>query len=246
MKPIIYHTGLTPPPSVDLAGFEICYYPVLKVEYETHNIPQDFSDILHADPIILLMSKNAVFGLDNWLTHFGLSADFFTNAEFWTVGAKTHACLNNILGIRSFYPDEMTGKGVLKVLSKQNNSKVLLISSHDPQQYFIEGLSSAGIIFFHFPVYKIHIIKSPEFSTYFQNIESNYIIITSPSSVNGILSSLALSDLSQLNTKIISIGPTTSTAICQQGGDVFHESEVQDINVLYNNLDSLGIESSHH
>ena len=239
MKPIIYHTGFTPPPSMDIDGFEICYYPVLKVEYISSNTPQDISDFIQLDPIILIMSKNAVIGLDKWFAHFNLKSDFFSDTKFWTVGDRTHACLKKILGIQAFYPDKMTGQGIIEALKKKNRSRVLLIAGQKPRQEFIEGFSIAQINFFHFPVYNIHIEENSYFFADFQNIESNYLIITSPSSVDGILKSLSLVDLTNLKNRLISIGPTTSAAIRQKGGDVFLESEVQSIHALYDNLDSL-------
>ncbi len=160
MIPVIYHTGLTPPPPCHITGYEVCHFSVLQVEYEHTNAPQDISDILLMDPIVLMMSKNAVIGLHKWLLHFGLKSDFFADADFWTVGERTHECLKKILGIESFYPDEMTGNGVMLALQKQNYSNILLISGHTPRPEFIEGLSAAGINFFHFPVYKIYISES--------------------------------------------------------------------------------------
>ena len=82
MKPVIYHIGLTPPPLVDIEGFEICHYPVLRVDYESSNVPQDISDILHMEPILLMMSKNSVIGLSKWLVHFDLKPDFFFCNDF--------------------------------------------------------------------------------------------------------------------------------------------------------------------
>ena len=245
MIPVIYHTGLTPPPPVYIDGYEVCHFSVLKVEYESNNVPQDLSGILLMDPIVLMMSKNAVIGLHKWLLHFGLKSDFFADADFWTVGERTHECLKKILGIESFYPDEMTGQGVKLALQKQNNSNILLISGKKPRQEFIEGLSSAGINFYHFPVYKIAISESKKLSAHFKDHESNYLIITSPSAVDGILRSLSLLNLSRLKSRIISIGPTTSAAIRQNGGDVFLESEVQNINALYDSLEKLINEASH-
>ena len=98
--PVIYHTGFTPPPANGIEGFKICYYPVLKVEYEISNDPQVISEILQVNPIVLIMSKNAVIGLDKWLSYFGLASNFFDDANFWSVGDRTHACLQNILGIQ--------------------------------------------------------------------------------------------------------------------------------------------------
>ena len=245
MKSEIYHTGLTPPRSVKIDGFEIFHYPVLKVDYESNNVPQDIRDILQLDPIVLMMSKNAVLGLQQWISHFDLESDFFSDTKIWTVGDRTHACLKDILGIQSYYPNEMTGKGVTKALHKQNHFRVLLISGYTLRQEFIDGLSLVGVNFFHFPVYKTTCVESIEFSTHFKNAESNYLIITSPSGVDGILKSLSLSDLSKMKNQIISIGPTTSAAIRQKCGDVFLESEVQNIMALYDNLKDIILKSSY-
>ena len=242
---VIYHTGLTKPPSVDIDGFEVCYCPVLKVEYESTNVPQDISDFLQLKPIVLMMSKNAVKGLDKWLNNYGMEPDFFAGADFWTVGDRTQVYLQRTLKIQSFYPEEMTGKGVLRALQEQNQSRILLISSQDPRMEFIEGLSLAGINYYHFSVYKTSCNENIEFSTHFKNDESNYLIITSPSTVDGILKSLSFPDLKKMKTRLISIGPTTSAAIRQNGGDVFLQSEAQNINALYENLGSLILESSH-
>ena len=176
---------------------------------------------------------------DKWISNFGLEADFFADADVWTVGDRTHACLQNILGITAFYPDKMTGVGIIQALQRKNHSRVLLISGQNLRPEFIEGLSAAEINFFHFPVYKIRIEGSLEFSANFKNDESNYLIITSPSTVDGILMSLSLNDLSGMKSRIISIGPTTSLAIREKGGSVFIESEVQNINLLYDNFNSL-------
>ena len=79
MKPIIYHIGLTPPPSITFDGFEICYFPVLSVKYESFNTPGDLSDILKQVPIAIIMSKNAVIGLHKWLTSFNLESNLIAN-----------------------------------------------------------------------------------------------------------------------------------------------------------------------
>ncbi len=242
---VIYHTGLTKPPTVDIGGFEVCYYPVLKVEYKSSNVPQEIREFLQVNPIVLMMSKNAVTGLNQWLDNFGLEPDFFSGADFWTVGDRTQAYLYKTLEIQSFYPEEMSGKGVLKTLRDQNQYRILLISSQDPRKEFIEGLSLYGINYFHFSVYKNSLNENIEFSTHFKNDESNYLIITSPSTVDGILKSLFFSDLKKMKSRLISIGPTTSEAIRKNGGDVFLESEAQNINALYENLSSLILESSH-
>jgi len=66
--------------------------------------------------------------------------------------------------------------------------------------------------------------------------ENNFIVCTSPSTVDGILKSLSLTHLADLKTKLISIGPTTSSAIREREGFVYHESSEQKISTLYSEI----------
>ena len=236
----LYHIGLTPPPkSIFIQDFTISYYPVLSVQHTHCNAPQDLVDILYRDPVILMMSKNAVIGLEKWLHHYNLDSTYFQNYTFWTIGDRTHAYLQETLNIDSIYPEDMTGNGMIEKLHVEKISRILLIAGQEPRKEFIESLLKANISFFHFPVYEIQIIENTNFCANFFNTSSNYIIITSPSSVRGVLHSLSIRDLSSLKTKIISIGPTTSAAILDQGGVVFYESTAQNIKTLYSNLENI-------
>ena len=85
-------------------------------------------------------------------------------------------------------------------------------------------------------MYKTSCAGNPEFYSHFKNAESDYLLITSPSGVVGILASLSFQNLSKVKSRMISIGPTTSDAIRQNGGDIFFESKDQNINSLFNNL----------
>ena len=115
----------------------------------------------------------------------------------------------------------------------------MLICGQEPQNEFIINLNKSRINYFHFPVYDLSINDSVEFLTDFQNNETNYLVITSPSSVDGVLKRLAFDDLSKIKAQIISIGPTTSAAIKNNNGQVFHESRKQNINDLYADLRKL-------
>ena len=85
-----------------------------------------------------------------------------------------------------------------------------------------------------------------QFSDHFQNSDTNYIVITSPSVISGVLNNLELTDLSQVKTNIISIGPTTTTAIKKEKGQVFHESKIQNITSLYDDLNHVIGKMHHH
>ena len=236
MKPVIYHTGLTPPPEIQYNDFEILHTPTITVEFNHHHIPQDITECLKSNPVAIIMSKNAVSGLKKWLKKYNLSVDVFENTPFWTVGEQTHQNLLDELGIESWHPELMTGEGIIQSLIEKDQTRILLISAHEPQQNFIDGLSNKGIHFFHFPTYTTQILSDAKLTAEFIDDENNFMVCTSPSTVDGILKSLSLTHLADLKTKLTSIGPTTSSAICERGGSVYHESTEQKIATLYSEI----------
>ena len=236
MKPIIFHTGLTSPPEIQYNHFEILHTPTITVEFNHHHIPQDIIECLKSNPVAIIMSKNAVSGLKKWLKKYNLFVDVFGNTPFWTVGEQTHQNLLDELGIESWHPELMTGEGIIQSLIEKDQNRILLISAHSPQQNFIDGLCTADIHFFHFPTYTTQILSDAILTAEFIDDENNFIVCTSPSTVDGILKSLSLTHLADIKTKLISIGPTTSSAIRQREGFVYHESSEQKISTLYSEI----------
>ena len=236
MKSIIYHTGITAPSEIYSSQFEVLHIPTISVEFNNHHTPQDISEFLKSKPVAITMSKNAVSGLKNWLEKYNLAMDFLGETPFWTVGEQTHQHLLDELRLESWYPELMTGEGIIQSLVEKHQSRILLISAHEPQQSFIEGLTSAGIHFFHFPVYATRILNNPEFTAQFTDHENNFLVCTSPSTTDGIMKSLSIPSLADLKTKLVSIGPTTSSAIRARNGTVYHESSEQKISSLYSEI----------
>ena len=236
MKPIIYHTGITLPPEIHTHQFEVFHTPTITVEFNNHHIPQDISEFLKSNPVAIIMSKNAVSGLKKWLEKYNLSMDAFEDTTFWTVGERTHQHLLDELRLESWHPELMTGEGIIQSLVEKNQSRILLISAHEPRQSFIDGLTSVGIHFFHFPVYATRFLSNADFTTQFIDHENNFMVCTSPSTVDGIMKSLSITCLTNLKTKLVSIGPTTSSAIHERKGVVYHESSEQKISSLYSEI----------
>lgn len=236
MKPIIYHTGITPPPEINSNQFEVVHTPTIAVDFKNHHIPQDITEFLKSNPVVVIMSKNAVSGIKKWLEKYNLAMEFFGETQFWTVGERTHEDLQNELGVESWHPDLMTGEGIIQSLVEKHHSRLLLISADEPRESFIEGLNSAEIHYFHFPVYATRILNNTEFATQFTNNENNFLVCTSPSTLDGIMKSLSITSLADLKAKLVSIGPTTSSAIRERKGVVFHESSEQKIYSLYSEI----------
>ena len=233
---MIYHTGITPPPEIPNNPFKLFHTPTIAIEFKHHHIPNDISEFLQSQPLAVIMSKNAVNGLKNWLEKYNLSIDFFQKIKFWTVGERTHQHLLDELGLESWHPTIMTGEGIIQSLRGSNLFPILLISAHEPIQAFIESLQTEKIQFFHFPLYKTRIVENSEFTTHFIDNENNIVVCTSPSTVEGILNCLSKSNLLDMKVKLVSIGPTTSNAILEKNGKVFYEAKNQSISSLYTEL----------
>ena len=239
MKTTIFHLGISTPPSFINHDIKVVHTPVIEVKYNFKNNPREISDFLQINPIVLILSQNGVRGLKKWLNHFNLESDYFNKVEFWTVGERTHECLHNELNIISSYPDDMTGLGAIKAFYVEEKTRVLLISGQALRSEFISGLIEADINYFQFQVYKTQIIENEILQSCFEDDLNNYLVFTSPSTVLGLLQNKNWNDLGNISSHCISIGPTTSNSISQKGGNIFIESESQNINNLYSQLSEL-------
>ena len=80
----IHHIGLTPPQeNISINNSTIIYTPVLKVEYNYNNSNQDIEEFLIRKPIIIIMSKNAVVGLKEWMQSYNIDSYFFKKRIFY-------------------------------------------------------------------------------------------------------------------------------------------------------------------
>jgi len=235
MKSRIFHLGLNPP-DVLIDNFYIIHCPIISINYKTNLLPHDVNKFFNKYSDILVLSQNGVKGLKSWLISNKLKLDYFSNFRFWTIGKQTHELLNKELGFKSIYPSNMTGEGVVDMLKEYNISKILLIAGQEVRPGLCTYLSKNMIAYFHFSVYINKYIKNKSFEMHYKNISCEYLVFTSPSTVNSFLHINKIDDLSAINSKIVSIGPTTSKTIIDNAGLIFFESNYQNINKLYSNL----------
>ena len=238
MNPTIFHLGISAPPSLN-TNININHTAVIDVIYNSNIDPLEISEFMRVIPALLILSQNGVRGLKRWMYYHKLDNKYFNKVKFWTVGDRTHACLLKELNINSTFPKMMTGSGAVLMLQTSSVSNVLLISGAELSDDFVSTLSVSGLNYFHFPVYKIQIIKNKSLMLTFENISDNYIVFTSPSTVDGLLHTLAWSDLRALNARCISIGPTTSQCIRDYRGEIFIESKTPNVANLYSQLSEL-------
>ena len=238
MNSYIYHIGITPPPFIQIKRYNICHFPLLHIEYTYESKPDRIKRCATTNPIIIIMSKNAVNGLISWIDYYNIDDCIFKVNKFWTVGKQTHDYLQSKLNIKSYFPKKMTSEGILQELQNLQVSNLLLISNETPQIDFINTLKLLKINWLHFPVYKTKMKIDKIFANEYIDSKNNFIVITAPSLVESLKLNLSISDLSKIKSKIISIGPTTSNAIERNNGTVFFESLEQDISLLYETINN--------
>ena len=239
MKATIYHLGISVPPILTSTYYKVVHAPIIKVNYHSHVDPRRINEFLKMEPIVLILSQNGVRGLKLWMEHCGLKSDYFNGMKFWTVGERTHECLQKELNIISSYPNEMTGSGVISALHLSETSQILLVSGEELRADFISSLKISRINYYQFPVYKAQVVKNDLIQSSFHDSSDHYLVFTSPSTVDGFLQNLGRQDLRNMSTYFISIRPTTSNCISDKGGNIFIESQSPNINNLYRQLSKL-------
>ena len=178
MKATVFHLGISVPSSSS-NNFKVIHTPVIEANYHSRIDPREISDFLQINPIVLILSQNGVKGLQLWMNYFGLESEFFNKVEFWTIGERTHECLQKGLNIISSYPEEMTGAGVIKALHSAKKYQILLISGKELRTKFISSLAESGINYYHFPVYKTQIVKNDLLQSSFEDSPDHYLVFTS-------------------------------------------------------------------
>lgn len=234
----IFHLGTSIPSSI-LNKFDIMHTEVIQISYQSSMQPEDINEFLKHNPIILILSKSGIYGFKKWLNRFNINENRFKEYSFWTVGEKTYECLMEELSISSQYPKKMTGIAAITNINQLYNRNILLVCGSSIRSDLKSSIIASKMNYYHFPVYKTELIKNKIFQSSFQNNRNEYIIFTSPSTVDGLIYNLSCDNLELIKSNLISIGSTTSQYIKDKQGKIFYESTYPSIINLYDQLNDL-------
>lgn len=231
----IYHLGTSELPQVK-SDYEIIHTPVIKIDYITKVFFKEVESFIDDNSVVLILSQNGVKALKNWMDFYKLTNDFFKKIKFWTVGVQTFNCLRNELNIDSYFPELMTGIKAIESICKTNKNKVLIVAGEYLRDDFLFNLGNNNIDYYHLPVYNRCIYQNKDLKMSFNNQSADYLLFTSPSTVSGFMNNMNVSNLLNINSHLISIGPTTSLSIIKNRGKIFYESSSPSLKSLLNEL----------
>lgn len=225
---------------INLGGNPI-EFPVIKIEpivpnYELDNCIENINEYNY----IVFTSENSVNIFFERLNNLGLDSRVLYNSKIVSIGSSTTKTLNE-KGIKSdIIPRKFVSEFVVEELKTMLNKddKILIPRSYNAREYLINELSKISNVN-ECKIYKT--VKDDSNKTNIQKLlnenKIDYITFTSSSTVKNFVEIIGAENLQQLkNTKIISIGPSTTKTILNFGLDVYKESKVYNINGIIKEL----------
>ncbi|MFQ6610530.1 MAG: uroporphyrinogen-III synthase [Fidelibacterota bacterium] len=152
-----------------------------------------------------------------------LDFDHFQN-RIVVVGAETANEIKSIFNRDSDYPDTQNSIGLSSILQKFKNKRAVLITGARTRPELPNWLSRNKWDVLSLVVYQTRIFKNRGLNSKFRNDRNDAVIFSSPSTVMGFLQSTNYSDLSSIQSRLLSIGKTTSKTVIEHNGNVYYEA----------------------
>ncbi len=233
----IYYTGLHVPEYIDDCGLDMRIHHMTTIEI-AFMPPQNLDQVntyLHKKPIIIFLSKNGVYGFHYWLNDQGMPLDGYS-VEFMAVGDETSVAVEEKFHQSAQIPEIQNALGLIQKLQAIPKKPVILITAEETRPELPNWLNEAGWTYCHLPVYSTTVIQNHQLHDLFKNTQNEIIVFTSPSTVLGFLISIDTNDFKLINSRLVSIGPTTTMSIEEHLGMVFLESSQPNLSILTNEL----------
>ncbi len=223
----IFYTGLKMPAyqNPDPEQFIVKHTPTIEIE---HMFPKNVKDIknnLNEIFYLVFLSQNGVIAFFNIVEEMNIQFSQL-KIEMWAVGAQTATLVKKLFSCEVKVPEEQNAAGLIKAFSQLGKQKVLLVTGEDPRPEFITWLTEKDWKFQHLKLYRQSIVPNKNIPTELSNSENEFVIFSSPSTVNGFLSSIGANNLKGMNYRFISFGPTTSNEILSKRGKIFWETDI--------------------
>ncbi|MEE8437003.1 MAG: uroporphyrinogen-III synthase [Candidatus Neomarinimicrobiota bacterium] len=231
MQSTIFYTGSSPL-SLKLpaaANITVRNLPTITVNYKTPENIKWIKTVNSQNSYLVFLSKNSVLGLKHFLAfkNFELTPD---QDQIWAVGPGTKMTLKTELNFKSNIPEIYSGAGLTAEFKNLPGYPVFIICGQETLHDFPGWLKKEQRPYEFIKVYRTRPLSNPEIKQHFNNSIHEIIFFTSPKTVSGFLNSIGRTAFSSIFSRLASIGPTTSKMIRANGGKVFFEAELPNIN----------------
>lgn len=232
----IFYTGLKMPAyqNPDPEQFIVKHTPTIKIEYLFPKNVKDIKNNLNKIFYLVFLSQNGVTAFFNVVEEMNIQFSKL-KIEMWAVGEQTAALTEELFSCQVKVPEEQNAAGMIETFSQIGRQKVLLVTGENPRPEFITWLTENDWKFQHLKLYRQSILPNKTLKTGLKNKKNDTVIFSSPSSVNGFLSSIGADNLNGMNCRFISFGPSTTIEILSKKGKIFWETEIPSAEYVINN-----------
>ena len=221
----IYFTGLHVPEPIEHNNVDmrIHHTETIKITYVPSENFHQVNTYLQKEPIIIFLSKNSVNGFHYGLETQGITLDNYS-VDFMAVGEETSEAVEEKFLQPAQIPEIQNAFGLIQALQSIQKKPVMLITAEETRPELPNWLDEEGWDYCHLAVYSTTLKQNHHLQKIFKNTQNEIIIFTSPSTVLGFLKSINAANFKSINSRLVSIGSTTTRSIEEQFGSVFLES----------------------
>ncbi|NQU66429.1 MAG: uroporphyrinogen-III synthase [Candidatus Marinimicrobia bacterium] len=227
----IYFTGTKVPELNLFSHLEINIYhtPTIQINYTEPESFQTVEGFLNKGAPIIFLSRNGVIGFQKWLKRLDKSFEHWSNPLI-AVGSETSLEIERVFHRSSHVPENQRAKGIPEILKTYPHKQAILITGDRSRPELPRWMTENGWDFITAVVYQTDWFENLDLKQNFKNGDDEILIFSSPSTVVGFLQTIDQNDLKSIQSKLISIGPTTSWEIEKLSGRVFLEAANPSVN----------------
>jgi hydroxymethylbilane synthase len=206
-------------------GAEVINLPLIEIREPASFAPLDIAiEHLDAYGLLIFTSANGVEAFFRRLDLLGRGSKELSNLRICAVGRKTADLLHEFGVDADVTPDRATGEALVSAIADSGDlhrKRALMPASQIARSEVPEGLARAGITV---DVVEAYRTAAPELSaedvkSYLVEAKPDYMLFTSPSTVNNLLAFISVPALCALlpGVRIACIGPVTAAAVREHG-----------------------------
>ena len=225
MQGKVFYTGTKKPQS----DINLLWTPTIAIKYTWPTNRHNLEKAMTQKCRYVFFSKHGVIGFRKYFT---LNSSCVIHA----VGKKTSELIRETWECSTVNPVEQNACGMIQLFQslpvRERVTPVVIIQGNKGRKEFSDWLYENKWPFVSTCVYETALHANELLKEQWQNNANDYVLFTSPSTVHGFLHTIDEQNLQNVKSLLMSIGPTTSSAIQECGGKVHYQGPSPNINYL--------------